>query len=130
MILSIDHFVLTVKDLNKSIIFYRDVLGMTLNTFCPEGTNEKRYSLNFGKQKINLHQFNSPFKPHADKPLPGTAHFCFVSSISLDKWKLIFKKNNILIESGPVQKTGATGKILSIYVRDPDKNLIEISNKI
>jgi len=62
--------------------------------------------------------------------LPGTADFCFVSSISLDKWKLIFKKNNILIESGPVQKTGATGKILSIYVRDPDKNLIEISNKI
>ena len=68
MILSIDHFVLNVKDLNKSIIFYKDVLGMTLNTFCPEGTKEKRHSLNFGKQKINLHQFNSPLKPHANKP--------------------------------------------------------------
>ena len=129
MILSIDHIVLTVKDMNNTILFYRDVLGMKLNSFCPEGTVEKRYSLNFGNQKINLHQFDSPYNPHADKPLPGTADICFLSSVSLAKWKSIFIKNDIIVEEGPVQRTGATGNILSLYVRDPDMNLIEISNK-
>ena len=129
MILSIDHIVLTVKDMNKTILFYRDVLGMTLHSFCPKGTTEKRHSLNFGNQKINLHQFDSPYNPHADKPLPGTADICFLSSVSLVKWKSIFIKNDIIVEEGPVQRTGATGNILSLYVRDPDMNLIEISNK-
>ena len=129
MILSIDHIVLTVKDMNKTILFYRDVLGMKLNSFCPKGGVEKRYSLNFGNQKINLHQFDSPYNPHANKPVPGTTDICFLSSMSLDKWKSIFIKNDIIIEDGPVQRTGATGNILSLYVRDPDMNLIEISNK-
>ena len=115
--------------MDKTIVFYRDVLGMTLHSFCPEGTREKRYSLNFGNQKINLHQSDSPFNPHAGKPLPGTADICFLSSMSLDKWKSIFIKNDIIVEEGPVQRTGATGNILSLYVRDPDMNLIEISNK-
>ena len=79
MIISIDHIVLTVKDMDKTILFYRDVLGMTLQSFYPEGTTEKRYSLNFGNQKINLHQSDSPFNPHAGKPLPGTADICFLS---------------------------------------------------
>jgi len=129
MILSIDHIVLTVKDMDKTIVFYRDVLGMTLHSFCPERTTEKRYSLNFGNQKINLHKSDSLYNPHANKPLPGTADICFLSSMSLDKWKSIFIKNNIIVEEGPVQRTGATGNILSLYVRDPDMNLIEISNK-
>ena len=129
MILSIDHIVLTVKDMDKTIVFYRDVLGMTLHSFCSEGTKEKRYSLNFGNQKINLHQSDSPYNPHADKPLPGTADICFLSLMSLDKWKSILIKNDIIVEEGPVQRTGATGNILSLYVRDPDMNLIEISNK-
>ena len=129
MILSIDHIVLTVKDMDKTIVFYRDVLGMTLHSFWPKGTREKRYSLNFGNQKINLHQSDSLYNPHADKPLPGTADICFLSLISLDKWKSILIKNDIIVEEGPVQRTGATGNILSLYVRDPDMNLIEISNK-
>ena len=129
MILSIDHIVLTVKDMDKTIVFYRDVLGMTLHSFCPKGTREKRYSLNFGNQKINLHQSDSLYNPHADKPLPGTADICFLSLMSLDKWKSILIKNDIIVEEGPVQRTGATGNILSLYVRDPDMNLIEISNK-
>ena len=129
MILSIDHIVLTVKDMDKTIVFYRDVLGMTLHSFCPEGTREKRYSLNFGNQKINLHQSDSLYNPHADKPLPGTADICFLSLMSLDKWKSILIKNDIIVEEGPVQRTGATGNILSLYVRDPDMNLIEISKK-
>ena len=129
MIISIDHIVLTVKDMDKTIVFYRDVLGMTLHSFCPKGTREKRYSLNFGNQKINLHQSDSLYNPHADKPLPGTADICFLSLISLDKWKSILIKNDIIVEEGPVQRTGATGNILSLYVRDPDMNLIEISNK-
>ena len=129
MILSIDHIVLTVKDIDKTILFYRDLLGMRLHSFYLEGATEKRYSLNFGNQKINLHQSDSPYNPHADKPLPGTADICFLSSVSLDKWKSIFIKNDIIVEEGPIQKTGATGKILSLYVRDPDMNLIEISNK-
>ena len=129
MILSIDHIVLTVKDIDKTILFYRDLLGMTLHSFYPEKATEKRYSLNFGNQKINLHQYDSPYSPHADKPLPGTADICFLSLMSLDKWKSIFIKNNIVVEEGPVQRTGATGNILSLYVRDPDMNLIEISNK-
>ena len=65
---------------------------MTLHFFCPEGTTEKRYSLHFGNQKINLHQSDSPYNPHAAKPLPGTADICFLSLISLDKWKSIFIK--------------------------------------
>ena len=129
MIISIDHIVLTVKDMDKTILFYRDVLGMTLQSFYPEGATEKRYSLNFGNQKINLHQSDSPFNPHAGKPLPGTADICFLSSMSLDKWKSIFIKNDIIVEEEPVQRTGTTGNILSLYVRDPDMNLIEISNK-
>jgi len=129
MILSIDHIVLTVKDMDKTILFYRDVLGMTLHSFRPNGKTEIRYSLNFGNQKINLHQSDSTYSPHAAKPLPGTADICFLSSISLDKWKSIFIKKDIILEEGPVQRTGATGNIISLYVRDPDMNLIEISNK-
>ena len=128
MILSIDHIVLTVKDINKTILFYRDLLGMTLHSFYQEGATEKRYSLNFGNQKINLHQSDSPYNTHAGKPLPGTAGICFLSSLSLAKWKSIFIKNDIIVEEGPVQRTGTTGNILSLYVRDPDMNLIEISN--
>ena len=129
MILSIDHIVITVKDMDKTNVFYRDVLGMTLHFFCLESTTEKRYSLNFGNQKINLHESDSPYNPHADKPLPGTADICFLSLMSLDKWKSIFTKNDVIVEEGPVQRTGAAGNILSLYVRDPDMNLIEISNK-
>jgi len=130
MITGIDHIVLTVDNIEKSIFFYRNVLGMTLKEFRTDGKKAIRYSLNFGNQKINLHDVKFPFTPHANNPLPGATDICFLSSLSIEKWQSIFLKNNIIIEDGPVEKTGATGKILSLYVRDPDKNLIEISNKI
>ena len=130
MITGIDHIVLTVDNIEKSIFFYRNVLGMTLKKFCPNGKESTRYSLNFGNHKINLHDVKLPFTPHANNPLPGTTDICFLSPLSIEKWQSIFLKNNIVIENGPVEKTGATGKILSLYVKDPDKNLIEISNKI
>ena len=130
MILNIDHIVLTINDMEKTISFYRDVLGMNVKEFQPVVRGEMRKSLSFGNQKINLHHVKSPYKPHAKNPLSGTTDICFLSSTPLEKWELIFLKHGIEIEDGPVKKTGATGPIMSLYIRDPDKNLIEISKKI
>ena len=116
--------------MEKTISLYRDVLGMTVKEFQPVGGGEMRKSLSFGNQKINLHHVKSPFKPYAKNPLSGTTDICFLSSTPLEKWESIFLKHGIEIEDGPVKKTGATGPIMSLYIRDPDKNLIEISNKI
>ena len=129
MLTSIDHIVLTASDLEKTISFYCNILGMTLDEFSPSDGSGVRKSLKFGEQKINLHYANSPYKPHAVNPVSGAVDICFLSSTTIEEWQNIFSKNNIVIESGPTQKTGATGPIISIYVRDPDKNLIEISNK-
>ena len=130
MSFNIDHVVLTVSDINKSIDFYSNILGMQLQEFLSSTDNVKRKSLIFGKQKINLHEASKPFKPHANNPIPGTMDICFLSEINIDDWIKIFNKFNVKIEDGPVQKIGANGPIRSIYVRDPDKNLIEISNQI
>ena len=130
MSFNIDHVVLTVSDINKSIDFYSNILGMQLQEFFSSTDNVKRKSLIFGKQKINLHEASKPFKPHANNPIPGTMDICFLSEINIDDWIKIFNKFNVKIEDGPVQKIGANGPIRSIYVRDPDKNLIEISNQI
>ena len=126
----IDHVVITVFDINKSVHFYSNILGMELQEFLSSTDNRKRKSLKFGRQKINLHEVSKPFKPHANKPLPGTMDICFISEINVNEWIKIFDNFDIKIEDGPVQKTGANGPIRSIYVRDPDKNLIEISNQI
>ena len=130
MSFNIDHVVITVSDINKSIDFYSNILGMELLEFLSSTDNVKRKSLKFGKQKINLHEASKPFKPHAINPIPGSMDICFLSEINVDDWIKIFNKFNIKIEDGPVKKTGANGPIRSIYVRDPDKNLIEISNQI
>jgi catechol 2,3-dioxygenase-like lactoylglutathione lyase family enzyme len=130
MLTSIDHFVLTTNDMNKTISFYCDVLGMTLEEFTPSDGGEARKSLKFGNQKINLHRAKSPYKPHANNPVSGAVDICFLSSAKMEDWQNIFSDNNVRIEDGPVQKTGATGPIISLYVRDPDLNLIEISNKL
>tara|TARA_B100000029_G_C17342753_1_gene875912 strand:+ start:463 stop:879 length:417 start_codon:yes stop_codon:yes gene_type:complete len=127
---SIDHIVLTASDMDKTISFYCDILGMELQESTPSGGGEIRRSLKFGTQKINLHDEKSPYKPHARNPIPGAVDICFLSSTPIEIWKDIFSKNNIKIEDGPVQKTGANGPIMSLYVRDQDLNLIEISNKI
>ena len=129
MSLFIDHVVITVADIDKSIHFYSNVLGMELQEFLSTTDNAKRKSLKFGTQKINLHEALKPFKPHAYNPLPGTMDICFLSEINVNDWIKIFDKFDIKIEDGPVIKTGANGPIKSIYVRDPDKNLIEISNQ-
>ena len=130
MLTSIDHIVLTASDMDKTISFYCDVLGMTLEAFIPSDGGEARKSLKFGNQKINLHHAKIPYKPHANNPVSGAVDICFLSSTTIEEWQNIFSENNIEIEDGPVQKTGATGPIMSLYVRDPDLNLIEISNKI
>ena len=90
MILNIDHIVLTINDMEKTISFYRDVLGMTIKEFQPVGRGEMRNSLSFGNQKINLHYVKSPFKPHAKNTLSGTMGICFLSSTPLQKWQSIF----------------------------------------
>ena len=130
MSLYIDHVVITVNEINKSIDFYTKVLGMELHEFIPTSDNIKRKSLKFGNQKINLHENLKPFKPHALNPIPGSMDICFVSKKSISEWINGLKDLHIKIEEGPVLKTGANGPIKSIYIRDPDNNLIEISNEI
>ena len=130
MTLFIDHVVITVNDINLSIDFYTNILGMELNEFTSTSDNIRRKSLKFGKQIINLHENLKPFEPYASNPTPESMDICFVSMKSLDQWMKIFKNSQIQIEEGPVIKTGANGPIKSIYIRDPDNNLIEISNEI
>tara|TARA_B100001109_G_scaffold37101_1_gene29064 strand:+ start:622 stop:1014 length:393 start_codon:yes stop_codon:yes gene_type:complete len=130
MSLFIDHVVITVTDLNKSIEFYTKVLGMHLHEFLSATDNIQRKSLKFGNQKINLHEVSKPFKPHAKNPKPGSMDMCLLSKEKIEDWIIKFNNLHIKIEEGPVQKTGANGPIKSIYVRDPDQNLIEISNQI
>ena len=130
MIISIDHIVITVSNLENSIHFYCDLLGMEINEFYSSSDNTIRKSLMFGSQKINLHEASNPYEPNAEVALPGTLDICFLTERPLSDWIKIFNKNGLKIELGPVTKTGAKGPIESIYVRDPDKNLIEISNQL
>ena len=130
MINSIDHIVLTIKDLNKTINFYCTILGMKLEEFKLENSSEIRKCLKFGNQKINIHECENLIKPGAKIPRPGTGDICFISDVDVSVWKKKFLKNSINIEYGPIKQIGADGFLLSIYVRDPDQNLIEIANKI
>jgi catechol 2,3-dioxygenase-like lactoylglutathione lyase family enzyme len=120
----LDHLVLTVSNLDRTIEFYRDVLGMEPVKF---GT-PPRYALQFGQQKINLHQAGQEFEPKANLPSPGSGDLCFLSETPLSDWQVHLNEKGVLIEEGPVARTGAQGPITSIYLRDPDENLIEISN--
>ena len=130
MSLRIDHFVLTVADIEATVVFYRDVLGMRVEAFEPSGGGGKRLEICFGDQKINLHPSDDPYLPHAKYPQPGSADFCLISELPLADWQERLEATGIAIEGGPVRRTGATGPILSIYLRDPDGNLVEISNPI
>jgi catechol 2,3-dioxygenase-like lactoylglutathione lyase family enzyme len=121
----LDHLVLTVADLDRTIAFYRDVLGMRVETF---GTG--RTALVFGQQKINLHLAGNEFEPKALRPTPGSADLCFIAATPLEAVIAHLDASGVAIAEGPVQRTGATGPILSVYVRDPDENLIEISNPV
>jgi len=130
MIKSIDHIVLTAQDTDKAIKFYCDVLKMKLERFTPADGSPDRLALCFGAQKINLHQASSPYVPHAQNPVSGAVDICFLSDVSVDDWIKIFIEKSVPVEAGPTAKTGATGQLWSVYVRDPDGNLIEISNPI
>ncbi len=124
---SLDHLVLTVADIGATVSFYRDVLQMEPEDFTPSDGSH-RWALKFGTQKINLHQAGAEFEPKADAPTRGSADLCFLTDTPLDAWAAHLSAKNIPIEDGPVPRTGATGPLMSIYIRDPDGNLIEISN--
>jgi len=121
----IDHVVLTTRDLEGCIRFYSRILGMELERFQTPGA--QRLALKFGNQKINLHEWGKEFTPRAHVAAPGTLDLCFISSVPLEEVVQKLKQNKIDILEGPVAKTGATGPIRSVYVRDPDLNLVEIS---
>lgn len=125
MISGLDHLVLTVRDVAASVDFYRRVLGMRPETF-----GQSRTALHFGRQKINLHPADAPYAPHASHPAPGTADLCFLTGRPLAQVIDHLKAEGVAIEEGPVRRTGATGPILSIYIRDPDGNLIEIAEPL
>jgi catechol 2,3-dioxygenase-like lactoylglutathione lyase family enzyme len=121
----LDHLVLTVKNLNATINFYKNALGMKLVCF---GADNQRKALQFGSTKINLHEAGKEFLPKAAHSTPGSADLCFISKTPLNDVISQLKTLHILIEEGPVNRTGAMGEIISIYFRDPDGNLIEVSN--
>ena len=120
---NLDHLVLTVADIDKTIEFYTRIRGFKAVTF---GANRK--ALIFGNQKINLHQKGHEFEPKAGFPTCGSADLCFIAETDIHDVMAELKQNNIEITEGIVDRTGALGKIQSVYFRDPDHNLIEVSN--
>ncbi len=121
----LDHLVLTVASVDRSSAFYASALGMRVETFAGG-----RKALRFGDQKINLHEVGNEFEPKAKTPTPGSGDLCFIAATPLDEAVTHLKRLGIAIEQGPVERTGATGRIRSVYVRDPDGNLIEVSNRV
>lgn len=123
--LRVDHWVLTVTDLERTCWFYTQALGMEEIRFGAD-----RRALRFGTQKINLHQVGQEFKPKAQHPTPGSADLCFLTGTPVMEVERQLRDLGIPLEAGPVPRTGTQGPILSIYIRDPDGNLIEIANPI
>ncbi|GHO78611.1 virulence protein [Ktedonobacter sp. SOSP1-85] len=120
---SLDHLVLTVQDIEATCQFYSNVLGMRVITFA-----EGRKALQFGSQKINLHPKGKEIDPKAQFPTPGSADLCFLTSIPLEQVIAHLEAWNVPLLLGPVERTGATKSLISLYFRDPDGNLLEISN--
>jgi catechol 2,3-dioxygenase-like lactoylglutathione lyase family enzyme len=121
----IDHFVLTVRDIEATCAFYTRVLGMQVVTFAGG-----RKALQFGQQKINLHQAGKEFEPKAISPTPGSGDFCLITQTPLQEVIAHIRSCGIEIVEGPVPKTGAIGTLNSVYLRDPDGNLVEIANYV
>lgn len=119
----LDHLVLIVKDIRETCEFYRRVLGMRIETF-----GEDRKALRFGNQKINLHKAGKEFEPKASAPVPGSADLCFITEVPMPEVIKHLAECHTAIEEGPIERTGAVGSILSVYIRDPDGNLLELSN--
>ncbi len=122
-IAGLDHIVLTVADIERSARFYEAVLGMRVERF-----GKGRTALCFGRQKINLHEHGREIPPHADRPTPGSADLCLITETGLDAAMRHVRDQDVDIIAGPVKRTGATGPLVSFYFRDPDGNLIEVSN--
>jgi catechol 2,3-dioxygenase-like lactoylglutathione lyase family enzyme len=125
MIDHIDHIVLTTRDREGCVRFYTEVLGMKLESFNTPGA--QRWALKFGNQKINLHEWGKEFAPRAHVAAPGTLDLCFIAAVPLEQVIERLNRLGVPILEGPVPKTGAVSKLRSVYVRDPDLNLIEIS---
>ncbi len=121
----LDHLVLTCTDIEATTRFYVDVLGMEKETFRGD-----RVALRFGNQKINLHQRGKEFEPKAHLPVPGALDLCFLVSVPLTDVIAHLQRKSWPIVEGPVERTGATQAIRSVYVRDPDLNLIELSEPL
>lgn len=119
----IDHIVLTVKDIDATVKFYTQVLGMDKITF-----GQGRKALAFGNQKFNLHQKGKEFEPKAANPTPGAIDICLITDTPVQSVIEHLARLDVTVEEGPVQRTGAQGPIMSVYFRDPDENLIEVSN--
>jgi len=122
---SLDHLVLTVKDIPTTVDFYVGMMGVEKVEF-----GEERIALRFGKQKINLHQTGKEFEPKATKPCTGSADLCFIIKEPVEDMINALKDQGVIIIEGPVLRTGAMGNIVSAYFNDPDGNLIEISNYV
>lgn len=122
---SLDHLVLTVASITVTTDFYRRVLAMDVETF-----GAGRTALRFGVQKINLHQAGQEFEPKAEVPTSGSGDLCFLTSTPMDSICAHLAAEGVAVLEGPVQRTGAEGPILSIYFRDPDGNLVEVSNSL
>ncbi|XP_054851819.1 glyoxalase domain-containing protein 5 [Eublepharis macularius] len=122
-ICSLDHLVMTVKSIEDTVAFYSRVLGMEVVTF-----KGNRKALHFGNQKFNLHEAGKEFEPKAHKPVPGSLDICLITEKPLEQLMGHLKACGVKIEEGPVLRTGAVGPITSVYFRDPDQNLLEVSN--
>ncbi len=121
----IDHVVLTVANIERTVAFYERVLGMTAVSF-----GAGRRALACGDQKLNLHQAGREFEPKALRPTPGAIDVCFTTDMPLDRVAAHLRSESVAIEHGPVDKIGARGALRSLYFRDPDGNLIEVSNEV
>ncbi len=122
---AVDHVVLTVKDIEATCAFYGKALGMKVVTF---GAGRK--ALAFGSQKINLHQQGKEFEPKAHRPTPGSGDLCLITSVALPEVIAHLEACGVDLIEGPVKRSGAVGTLLSVYFRDPDLNLIEVSNYV
>ena len=118
----IDHIVFTVRDIERSCDFYARVLGVEVVAF-----GDGRRALQLGRQKINLHEAGNEFEPKAARPVPGSGDICLIVGLPLEEAIAHVRSAGVQIEEGPVRRTGAVGPIESIYLRDPDGNLIEVS---
>lgn len=118
----IDHLVLTVKSIEATCAFYERVLGMETVTY---GAGRK--ALAFGRQKLNLHEAGREFEPKAERPTPGAIDLCFITTSPIEEIVAHLAAVGVPVEQGPIERTGATGTIVSVYLRDPDRNLVEVS---